>query len=47
MSIKGGSTKKGTLPNPSKKTAVPGTGRNRPAKGYDPVTKTWHQREQR
>ena len=35
-------TKKGTKPNPSKFPRVPGSGRNRPAKGYDPVTKTWH-----
>ncbi len=38
------STKPGTIPNTPAKQAVPGTGRNRPAKGYDPVTKTWHQR---
>jgi len=36
-------TRKGVKPNPPKKPAVPGTGRNRPAKGYDPVTKTWKQ----
>ena len=37
-------TRPGTPPNASKKPAVIGSGRNRPAKGYDPVTKTWHQK---
>ncbi len=37
-------TRPGTSPNTSKKPAVIGSGRNRPAKGYDPVTKTWHQK---
>lgn len=36
-------TRKGTRPNDSKKPAVPGSGRNRPAKGYNPVSKTWNQ----
>jgi len=36
-------TRPGTKPNASKKPAVPGSGRNRPAKGYDPETKTWNQ----
>jgi hypothetical protein len=36
-------TKKGTKQNPPRKAKVPGSGRGRPAKGYDPVTKTWHQ----
>jgi hypothetical protein len=44
MSMKGGLvTKKGTPPNASWKPRVPGSGKNRPAKGYDPVTKTWYQ----
>jgi len=34
-------TKPGTRPNASKKHGVPGTGRNRPAKGYNPITKDW------
>jgi hypothetical protein len=38
-----GQTRKGTKPNNPKKPAVPGTGRNKPAKGYNPVTKEWHQ----
>ena len=37
-------TRKGTRPNDSALPAVIGSGRNRPAKGYDPVTKTWHQK---
>ena len=36
-------TRPGTRPNASKKPAVPGSGRNRPAKGFDPQTKTWSQ----
>lgn len=34
-------TRPGTIPNSRSKTFKPG--RNRPAKGYDPVTKTWKQ----
>lgn len=36
-------TRPGTPPNASKKPAVIGSGRNRPAKNFDPITKTWHQ----
>ncbi len=36
-------TRKGTRPNDSKKRRVPGSGKNRPAKGYNPITKTWNQ----
>jgi len=43
MSVKGGFTRPGTKPQSPRKPRVPGSGRNRPAKGYDPVTKTWHQ----
>lgn len=48
MSIKNGGTRKGTQPNPSAQPkAVNGVihrpGRNRPAKGFDPATKTWLQ----
>jgi hypothetical protein len=35
----GRKTRKGTRPNPVKKAAVPGSGRNHPAKGFNPVTK--------
>jgi hypothetical protein len=35
-------TRKGTRPNDSKKRPVIGSGRNRPADGYDPITKTWN-----
>lgn len=38
----GSKTRKGTRPNDSKKRPVPGSGRNRPAKGYDQVTGTWN-----
>lgn len=37
-------TRKGTLPNNTAKSPVIGSGRNKPAKGYDPVTKTWNQK---
>lgn len=37
-------TRRGIRPNDSKKPATPGTGRNRPAKGFDPITKTWNQK---
>jgi hypothetical protein len=40
---KGKKTRKGTKPNTPAKPRVPGSGRNRPAKGYDPETKTWNQ----
>jgi hypothetical protein len=43
MSTKGGFTRSGTRQNEPRKPRKPGIGRNRPAKGYDPVTKTWHQ----
>ena len=33
-------TKPGTPPSESRKPRKPST-RNKPAKGYDPVTKTW------
>ena len=36
-------TTAGTRPNDSAKPAVPGSGKNRPAKGFDPITKTWNQ----
>lgn len=36
-------TRPGTRQNDRKKPAVPGSGRGRPAKGYDPATGTWHQ----
>ena len=35
-------TKAGVKPNSPSKPKVPGSGRNRPTKGYDPVTKTWN-----
>jgi len=38
-------TRPGTPPNPSKKLPVIGFGRNISAKGYDSVTKTWHQKK--
>jgi len=41
--VAGGKTKVGTPPNASRKPRVPGSGRGRPAKGYDPETKTWNQ----
>lgn len=34
-------TKKGTKPNPTKKKGKLGDGKGRPAKGYDPSTKSW------
>lgn len=36
-------TKRGVVPSTPAKPKVPGSGRNRPAKGYDQVTKTWNQ----
>ena len=45
MSVKGGFTRPGTAPNEPRKARKPGSGRNRPAKGYDPVTKTWNQKK--
>lgn len=35
-------TKRGVIPN-AKKNPTPGSGRNKPAKGYNPKTKTWNQ----
>lgn len=37
-------TRKGTRPNDSKKPPVPGSGRGRPALGYNQETKTWDQK---
>ena len=34
-------TRKGTRPNSSAKPKVPGSGRNRPAKGYNQELKIW------
>jgi hypothetical protein len=36
-------SRKGTIPNTAKKQPIAGSGRNRPAKGYNQVTKTWEQ----
>lgn len=36
-------TRKGIKPNDSKKEPVIGSGRNRPAKGFNQETKTWNQ----
>ena len=33
--------RKGTPPNQSKKNPIPGSGRNRPAKGFNQITKEW------
>ena len=35
-------TKRGVIPN-AKKNPKPGSGRNRPAKGYNSEMKTWNQ----
>lgn len=40
---KSSKTRKGIRPNDSKKSPVIGSGRNRPAKGYNPATKEWNQ----
>jgi len=37
-------TRKGVKPN-ERKPRVPGSGRNRPAKGYNPETKEWERRK--
>jgi len=34
-------TRKGTRPNDSKKLPVIGSGKNKPAKGFNPITKEW------
>jgi hypothetical protein len=41
MSKAGGITRKGTKPNESSQPRKIGSGRNIPAKGFNPETKTW------